>query len=165
MCKIQQTSNQLPIQYIVYHRWRISFFQLHSWKERSLSWIAILNSEFFQQIQAYLDWCTLIPSLVWAISSPKNWLKSPKSVMEKAWFIAPFKEAISSFELPIMRRSSKYNTMIINEPLINFKWTFGSDLYRTNSVIERSYQSWHTKPWGIALSHTMNFSTCTQEMG
>jgi hypothetical protein len=40
--------------------------------------------------------------------------------MEKAWFIAPFREAISACELPVMRRSSTYNTMIINEPLITF---------------------------------------------
>jgi len=41
--------------------------------------------------------------------------------MEKAWIIAPFKEAISAYELLVMRRSSTYNTMIINEPLTNFK--------------------------------------------
>ena len=79
----------------------------------------ILN--FFIKSKAYLDWFTLISYLVWVILSPKNWLNSPKSAMEKAWIIASFKEAISSFELHVMRRSSTYNKMIINEPLIKFK--------------------------------------------
>src|SRR5713101_5411186 len=51
--------------------------------------------------------------------------------MEKPWFIAPFREAISACELPVMSRSSTYNTMIINEPLITFRYTFESDLHRT----------------------------------
>ena len=52
----------------------------------------------------------------WEISSPKNWLNNPKSVMEKAWFIAPLKEEIYFMEIHVIKRSSTYKKIIIIEP-------------------------------------------------
>ena len=82
----------------------------------------ILN--LLRKSKACLDWCTLIPDLVWTISSPKNWLKSPKAVMDKAWFKASFKEKIYFMGLPIIKRSSTYKKIIIFEPWISFKYKF-----------------------------------------
>ena len=44
-----------------------------------------------------------------------------------AWFIASFKEAISFFELPVIRRSSTYNTIIMNQLQIDIRIRLASN--------------------------------------
>ena len=113
MCKVQQTPNQLPIQCIIYHRRRICFFKLNSWKEGSLAWFAIFHVELVQQIQNILGLMCLY-SMLGLSNFETQKLAQQSQICHKKCMVHCILQGGNLFLwTSCNQKVSKYNTIII----------------------------------------------------
>ena len=85
---------------------------------------AILNS--CNRSEAYFYWLTLVHALYFSISKPKNCFNNPRSVIENTLCNEDLNKPISTMQLPVIKISSTYSTMIWIESYELYKYTIGS---------------------------------------